>query len=72
MNEVLRIKLDGIHTYHHVIVPGIRLEGLTKEKNVFIKIVSKNVAFKTGFLESVSQIYCLCQLTWWYVVSPFQ
>jgi hypothetical protein len=72
MNEVLRIKVGGIHAYHQVIVTGIRLEGLTKEKNVFIKTVSKNVALKTGLLESVSQIYCLCQLTWWNVVSPFE
>ena len=51
--EVLCIKVGGIHTYHHVIVTGIRLEDLTKK--VFFKIVSKNVEFKTGLLESVNQ-----------------
>ena len=30
-NEVLCIKVGGIHTYHHIIVIGIRLEGLTKK-----------------------------------------
>ena len=29
MYEVLRFKVGGIYTYHHVIVTGIRLKGLT-------------------------------------------
>jgi hypothetical protein len=32
INEVLCIKVGGIHNYHHVIITGIRLEGLTKKK----------------------------------------
>jgi len=32
MYEVLRIKVGGIRTYLHVIVTGVRLQGLAKKK----------------------------------------
>jgi len=35
MYEVLRIKVGGVRTYHHIIVTGIRLEGQTEKYECF-------------------------------------